>query len=183
MGAGDHTPLPEDAVPAGGHTDRFARRDQHAGETGQEQAEAHHHGAGREAGQGAEGSQVRGVFGSDAEGPQERIRRGHSGRIGAPRTDQEEEVQILIIFLTLFSTPLCVSFSFLLSTVATSRRLPSPLRPSDIQYIFIIYVLIVLISLRCGRTSDPSFSPSPQTILLVSISSLSVCLLPSELEK
>lgn len=74
MGTGDNAPLSEDAVPARRDADRSARRAEHTGEAGQEQAETHHTGAGREAGQGTEGGQVRRVLGADAERAQERFR-------------------------------------------------------------------------------------------------------------
>lgn len=66
VGARDNAPLPEDALPAGRHADRPAGRERHAGEAGQEQTEAHHDGAGREAGQGAEGRQICRMFRIDA---------------------------------------------------------------------------------------------------------------------
>lgn len=58
MGARDHPPLPEDAVPAGGHADRSEGWRRDSGEARQEQAEAHHVRAGWEARQRAEGRQV-----------------------------------------------------------------------------------------------------------------------------
>lgn len=121
MGPRDNAPLPEDAVPAGRHTDRPAGRERHAGEAGQEQAEAHHDGAGREAGQGVEGSEIRRVFRTDTgkleggdelneligrgfklafvfcccilpERTQERVRRSDLGRPGTARATEEETV-------------------------------------------------------------------------------------------
>lgn len=58
MGAWDHTSLSKDAIPAGRHADRSARRESDVGEVGQEQAETYYNGAGREVGEGTEGSQV-----------------------------------------------------------------------------------------------------------------------------
>lgn len=66
MGARDHTPLPEDAVLAGRHADRFARRERNVGEVGEEQTETHHLRAGREIGKGIEGCQIRRMFGIDS---------------------------------------------------------------------------------------------------------------------
>lgn len=66
MGARDHTPLSEDAVLAGRHTDRFARRERNVGEVGEEQTETHHLRAGREIGKGIEGCQIRRMFGIDS---------------------------------------------------------------------------------------------------------------------
>lgn len=96
MGTGDNAPLSEDAVPARRHADRSARRAEHAGEAGQEQTETHHAGAGREAGQGAEGGQIRRVLGADAERTQERVRRGDPSRTGTPRASQKAEVQVSV---------------------------------------------------------------------------------------
>lgn len=64
VGARNNASSAEDTVPAGGHTDRSARRPGHHGEARQDQAEARLAGAGREAGQRAQGCQVRGVLGS-----------------------------------------------------------------------------------------------------------------------
>ena len=59
MGTGDLPPLPKDALPPGGNSDRFEGRRGHHREVGQEQAEAPHHGDWREAGQGAQSGQIR----------------------------------------------------------------------------------------------------------------------------
>lgn len=66
VGAGDHAPLPADALPAGRDSGGSERRQQHSGETGQEQTASPDLWERRETGPGAEGRQICGVFGSDA---------------------------------------------------------------------------------------------------------------------
>lgn len=66
VGARDFTPLPADAVPAGRDSGGSERRQQHSGETGQEQATAAELRERREAGPRAQGRQIRGVLGSHA---------------------------------------------------------------------------------------------------------------------
>lgn len=66
MGSGDHTPLSKDAVLAGRHTDRSARRERNFGEAGEEQTETNHLRAGREIGEGIEGCQIRRMFSIDS---------------------------------------------------------------------------------------------------------------------
>lgn len=66
VGAGDFTPLPPDALPAGRDSGGSERRQQHPGEAGQEQAASPDLRERREAGPRAQGRQIRGVLGSDA---------------------------------------------------------------------------------------------------------------------
>lgn len=66
VGAGDHAPLPADALPAGRDSGGSERRQQHSGETGQEQTASPDLWERRETGPGAQGRQICGVFGSDA---------------------------------------------------------------------------------------------------------------------
>lgn len=66
MGAGDLAPLPADAVPAGRHSGGSERRQQHSGETGQEQTASSELRERRETRPRAEGRQIRGVLGSHA---------------------------------------------------------------------------------------------------------------------
>ena len=90
VGARDTAPLPEDALSARRHADRFARGLVHRGQAGQEQAQARLVRAGREAGQGAQGRQVCRVLGSYSERTEKRVRRGHRGRPHTARSQKEE---------------------------------------------------------------------------------------------
>ena len=62
MGARDYSSLPKDSILARWNSNWFARWEWHTREIGQEQAKANHIGAGWEAGQGIEGSQVCGML-------------------------------------------------------------------------------------------------------------------------
>ena len=64
VGARDNAPLSEDAVPAGRHPDRLARRRRHQREARQKQTAAHLTRVRREAGQGAASRQIRRVLGA-----------------------------------------------------------------------------------------------------------------------
>lgn len=66
MGSRDHPSLSENAILAGRHTDRFARRKRNIGKAGEEQTETNHFGAGREVGERIESCQIRGMFGIDS---------------------------------------------------------------------------------------------------------------------
>lgn len=64
VGAGDFAPLPADALPAGRDSGGSERRQQHSGETGQEQTASPDLRERRETGSGAQGRQICGVLGS-----------------------------------------------------------------------------------------------------------------------
>lgn len=73
VGPRDNPPLPENSVLVGGHASRPPRRQHDDREVGQEQAKAHICRTGREARQGAEGREVRGMLGAHPEGAEERL--------------------------------------------------------------------------------------------------------------
>lgn len=62
VGARDFPPLPADPLPAGRDSGGSERRQQHSGETGQEQTAGSDLRERREAGPGAQGRQIRGVL-------------------------------------------------------------------------------------------------------------------------
>lgn len=66
VGTWDLPSLPENAVFAGRHSNRFKGRCSHHRETGQKQAKAPHHGDGREASEGIESCKIRGMLSTHA---------------------------------------------------------------------------------------------------------------------
>ena len=69
-------PLPWRTLPDRRHTNRLARRSAGIRETAETEAEAYHERTRREDREGVGGSQVCGVLSTDAEGLEERLRRG-----------------------------------------------------------------------------------------------------------